>query len=316
MLTVGTGNNNIVQRDGSGNYPSGNGSAITSVAAATAAALASNPSDCGAGTVATGIAANGDLTCGYTVGTGASNLVQRDGSGNYPSGDGSALTNITGAYPPDSWDYEWNYADGDPLSAGWAQGSARSVTTAAVTTGLCATHNCYSITPSGTSGTSYLKYASTGASGSWELRMRVGISATTAVNLGFGYNPEAAASGTKLPFYGLQTGGLAWWNGSMSSMGSYGSFVGQLVDVTIRAYNSGDGTTYNWMETWIGPVLVDSRVASASWQAQTTAGEIIIGRLAASTDAHVHYINRVQLKHSGVNAAPPSYTFRAQAYPL
>lgn len=221
-----------------------------------------------------------------------------------------------GTWPADSWDYEWATADGDPLTHSWAHGSARAVTTALVTTGICATTNCYSLTPSGTSGTSFIKYTATAATGSWEMRLKIGTATSSAVNLGFGYNPGATASGTKLPFWGLQTTGLAWWNGSMSIMGAYGSFVGQLIDVTIRCYNSGGGASYNWMETWIGPVLVDSRVGTSSWQSQTSAGDIILGRLAATADGNVIYIASVKLKWSGINSAPPSYTFRGQTYPL
>lgn len=230
----------------------------------------------------------------------------------------SAIADFQGAgvgtFPADSWDYEWSTADGDPLTHSWAHGSARAATTALVTTGICATTNCYSITPSGTSGTSFIKYSATAATGSWELRMKIGTNTTSAVNLGFGYQPAATASGTKFPFYGLQTAGMGWWNGSMSSMGSFGNFVGQLLDVTIRCRNSGAG--YNWLELWIADALVDSRVGSTSWQATLAAGDIVLGRLAASTDGQILYIASVKLKWSGINAAPPSYTFRGQAYPL
>lgn len=53
----------IVARDASGDFSAGIISAALSGNASTATALAANPADCGAGTKATAIAANGDLTC-------------------------------------------------------------------------------------------------------------------------------------------------------------------------------------------------------------------------------------------------------------
>lgn len=53
----------IVARDGSGNFSAGTITAALSGNASTATALASNPTDCSAGEVATAIAASGNLTC-------------------------------------------------------------------------------------------------------------------------------------------------------------------------------------------------------------------------------------------------------------
>lgn len=53
----------LVLRDGSGNFAAGTITAALTGNASTATALAANPSDCGAGNMATTIAANGDLTC-------------------------------------------------------------------------------------------------------------------------------------------------------------------------------------------------------------------------------------------------------------
>jgi len=53
----------IVARDGSGNFSAGTITAALTGNASTATALAANPTDCGVGTKATAIAANGDLTC-------------------------------------------------------------------------------------------------------------------------------------------------------------------------------------------------------------------------------------------------------------
>lgn len=53
----------IVARDASGDFAAGTITAALTGNASTASALAANPGDCGAGTKATAIAANGDLTC-------------------------------------------------------------------------------------------------------------------------------------------------------------------------------------------------------------------------------------------------------------
>lgn len=61
--SASAGNSTIVMRDGSGNFAAGTITAALTGNASTATALAANPADCSAGTKATAIAANGDLTC-------------------------------------------------------------------------------------------------------------------------------------------------------------------------------------------------------------------------------------------------------------
>lgn len=109
--TVGTGANNLVQLNGSSQLPAVSAALLTNFPtlnqnttgnAATASALAANPTDCSAGQYATTIAANGNLTCAqvgysqvsgtptlgtsaqYNVGTGANNIVQLNASGELP----------------------------------------------------------------------------------------------------------------------------------------------------------------------------------------------------------------------------------------
>ena len=77
----------IVARDGSGNFSAGTISAALSGNASTATALAANPADCGAGTKATGIAANGDLTCSAVS-------LTADVSGSLPVANGGFGTEI------------------------------------------------------------------------------------------------------------------------------------------------------------------------------------------------------------------------------
>lgn len=61
--------------------------AVSAGTAATATALAANPTDCGANAVATAIAANGDLTCSYSIGT---NIQAYNADLNTLAGGGSA----------------------------------------------------------------------------------------------------------------------------------------------------------------------------------------------------------------------------------
>lgn len=63
-------NSAIVARDSSGNFAAGTITAALTGNASTATALASNPSDCGADTYATTIAASGNLTCATVTNAG------------------------------------------------------------------------------------------------------------------------------------------------------------------------------------------------------------------------------------------------------
>ena len=109
--TVGAAANNLVQLNGSAQLPAVGAALLTNFPtlnqdttgnAATATALASNPTDCTAGQYATTIAANGNLTCAQVtysqvgstptlgtaaalnVGTSANNIVQLNSSGELP----------------------------------------------------------------------------------------------------------------------------------------------------------------------------------------------------------------------------------------
>jgi hypothetical protein len=96
----------IVRRDGSGNFSAGTitgaltgnvtGNLTGNVTgnASTATALAANPADCGAGTKATAIAANGDLTCSAVSLTAAADV-----SGTLPiANGGTGQTSATDAF--------------------------------------------------------------------------------------------------------------------------------------------------------------------------------------------------------------------------
>lgn len=77
----------IVTRDASGNFSAGTITAALTGNASTATALAANPSDCGAGTKATGIDAEGDLTCSAVS-------LSADVSGTLPAANGGFGTEI------------------------------------------------------------------------------------------------------------------------------------------------------------------------------------------------------------------------------
>ncbi len=90
----------IVRRDGSGNFSAGTitaaltGNASTASTATTASALAANPADCGAGTKAISIAANGDLTCSAVSLTAAADV-----TGTLPiANGGTGQTSATAAF--------------------------------------------------------------------------------------------------------------------------------------------------------------------------------------------------------------------------
>ena len=96
VINVGTGASQIVQLDGSSRLPAVDGSQLTNVTSTDTSklAIASNLSDLN--NVAT---ARTNLGLGTSavidVGTGASQIVQLDGSSRLPAVDGSQLTNVT-----------------------------------------------------------------------------------------------------------------------------------------------------------------------------------------------------------------------------
>ena len=97
QIDVGTGANQLVQLDGSGNLPTVDGSSITNV---DAASLNGVTAGAGANQIVTRDGSgnlDADTIGGFSVGTGANNIVQLDGSANLPAVDGSAVTNVDAA---------------------------------------------------------------------------------------------------------------------------------------------------------------------------------------------------------------------------
>jgi len=97
VIDVGTGASQIVQLDGSSRLPAVDGSQLTNVTSTDTSklAIANNLSDLNnAGTARTNLGLGTSAV--IDVGTGASQIVQLDGSSRLPAVDGSQLTNVTG----------------------------------------------------------------------------------------------------------------------------------------------------------------------------------------------------------------------------
>ena len=96
VIDVGTGASQVVQLDGSSRLPAVDGSQLTNVTGtdATKLAIASNLSDLNSASTARTNLGLGTSAV-IDVGTGASQIVQLDGSSRLPAVDGSQLTNVT-----------------------------------------------------------------------------------------------------------------------------------------------------------------------------------------------------------------------------
>lgn len=101
----------IVARDGSGNFSAGTITAALSGNASTASALAADPTDCGAGTKAIAIGANGNLTC-----TAVS--LTADVSGVMPLANGGTNKNMTAV----NGGVVWTDADSQEVTAAGTSG--------------------------------------------------------------------------------------------------------------------------------------------------------------------------------------------------
>jgi len=231
--------------------------------------------------------------------------------------DVQAYNANTALIAPDSWDYSWVTADGNPTSLGWTSSGVVATTVASTTQAGVA---CYSLTPSGSSGTSLIKYSSTAAAGNWEMRLKIylPVSSSTNNNHGFAYSPDTTQTGTKRYQYMLTATGIQTWTGAaMASLVTVPDLTGRWLDMTIRTYVTTAGLANTYQEVWIGSVLVYSGMSPTTLGATSVAaGDILIGRLTTGTTVSVIYIAAVQLKYTGINQAPPSYTFAGSTWPL
>lgn len=228
----------------------------------------------------------------------------------------SAITDFQPAIPADSWTYSWVAADGDPTGLGWSSSGSVAITVASTTQGGVA---CYSLTPSASSGTAFIKKSTTASAGNWELRLKVylPVSASTNQNFGFTYSPDATVTGTKRYQYMLTATGIQSWTGAaMASLVTVPDLTGRWLDVTVRNYVSTTGLANAWQQIWVGGVLVyNAQGPTTLGAASVAAGDITVGRLTAGTTQSVIYIAAVLFK-DGVNQLTPAETFRSSTWPL
>lgn len=327
LLTVGAAANNLVQLDSSAKLPAVDGSLLTNLPSAGGGLVAANNlSDLvSVPTARTNLGLGSAAT--LTAGTGASNVVQLDGSSQLPAVNASQLIGLTNSqvgsilYPADSWTYQWTTATGDPLTNGWSNAGVQNITTASTTHGSPGVA-CYSLTPPSASGTAIIKYNTTAATGNWELRMKIylPVSASTNQNFGFAYSPDTTQSASKryqYMFTSSTSATIAYWNGSaMATAVTVPDLTGRWVDITIRTYVTGTGLSNTWQEIWVGKNLMWQGMSPTSLgAASTAAGDILLGRLTTGTNTSVIYIAEVSFKN-GINIAPPSYTFLNSTWPL
>lgn len=258
------------------------------------------------------------------TGTGAGNVVVLDGSAKLPAVDGSALTGLTSsqmsglAYAAESWTDRWRTADGDPTSNGWTQAGTQNMTIASTTQGGV---SCYSLTPSGSSGTSYIQKTWTAATGSYELYFKVWLPASTlgayTQRMSISYSPDATASGSKRIELGLGTTGFGLFDGTnLTSRATIPDTTAQWVDILIQATQATNGAANTWLRIYIGRVLIYNALApTLGGTAGAGAGTVYIGRINTGTQTGVFYIADMALKTSW-NEAPAEYRFRSSAWPL
>ena len=199
---------------------------------------------------------------------------------------------------------------------GWASAGTVAATVASTTQGGVA---CYSITPGGSSGTSYISINTTAATGPWELRFKIYMpAATTAAMHGFAYSPGATISGSKRWQFGVTTVGVSYWNSSaLTALVGVADLTAKWMDISVRAFPAANGAGNTWLEVWIGGSLVYNATSPTSLGAtKDSAGDIMIGRLATGTDTSPIYIASVQFLGTSAQATPPSLTFGGRAWPL
>lgn len=229
---------------------------------------------------------------------------------------GTGPTGATGpGYGANAWTYSWATADGDPTTLGWTAQGTVGLTVASTTQAGVA---CYSLTPSSSSGTAYLKYSTTAAAGNWTLYLRAYMPvASTAAMHGFAYSPDATQSGSKRYQYGLTATSIGIWNGTgLSSIVATPDLTGRWVDITIQNYVTATGVANAWQVITIGNTVVYNALAPQSLGATSAAaGDILVGRLATGTSVSVIYLANVAFK-SGINEAPPAFNFKSETWPL
>lgn len=244
-----------------------------------------------------------------TVGTSANNVPQLGADATMPSGT---------IYAAETWTNRWQTSDGDPTSAGWTQAGTQNMTITSTTQAGVA---CYSLTPSGSSGTSYIQTTWTAATGSYELYFKVWLPASTmgaaTKRLCISYSPDATASGSKRLELGLSATAFGLFDGTnLTSRATIPDATGQWADVLIQVTQSTNGAGNTWLKIHIGRVLIYNALApTLGATAGAGAGTIYIGRINTGTQTDVFYIADLAMR-TAWNEAPADYRFKSAAWPL
>lgn len=229
-----------------------------------------------------------------------------------------ALATLDSPYAAESWTNRWQTSDGDPTSNGWTQGGSVNMTIASTTQGGV---SCYSLTPSGSSGSSYIQATWTAASSSYELYFKVWLPASTlgasTKRMSISYSPDATASGSKRIELGLSAVGFALFDGTnLTSRATIPDATGQWADILIQVTQATNGAANTWLRVFIGRVLVYNALApTLGATAGAGAGTVYIGRINAGTQTDVFHIADMAMR-TAWNEAPADYRFRSAAWPL
>lgn len=238
---------------------------------------------------------------------GANGIAGLDSSGRLQAYDGTQLTGIP--YPADSWSHTWAPADGDPTSVGWTvYGTAGNPTIASASPDSVP---AYSLTPhSGTGSSGIKKTFGSGATGSWEVRVLAWIPTANTSQWAWSYT-SAANGSNELYVINPQGTTKPVALGSTDLAAPVADLCDRWVIWTLRVYYSKD-TAQSWA-LWAGSVLM-ARGKSSVASAGVTAGEFTFGKLGASASVAPGYIGGVWIKDTGINEAPPEYTYRASTF--
>jgi len=237
------------------------------------------------------------------------------GSGYAPPVTSTQIADLV--YAPETYTDRWKTADGSPTSNGWTQGGTVNMTIASTTQ---AGVSCYSLTPGGSSGASYIQKTWTAATGSYELYFRVWMPASTmgaaTQRMSISYSPDATASGSKRIEFGLSATAFGLFDGTnLTSRATIPDATAQWTDILIQVTQATNGTANTWMRVYIGKVLVYNALAPTQGAtAGAGAGTIYIGRINAGTQTGVFYIADMALR-TVWNEAPAEYRFRSESWP-
>lgn len=241
------------------------------------------------------------------TGASAGNVVALNGSAQLPAVDGSLLTNLPAQspYTADSWDYSWTAGAGTMASDGWTVVGSPTDTSDTIggVTGRAITP------PAGATAAYVYKDMTTPPVGSYEWRALVYMpSATTSVLYSLGFGASASGVNKRLTLAVDSAGLETYASGAFTATPPMGGLVGRWIWITVRVFNGGTGAPGR-AEIWLGGCLGWSG-STSTWNAISTAGRVEFGKTSAHSGTGVCVISQFMFR-SGINQAPPDYTFRA-----